>query len=296
MDCSPVLPIPISYVGGKYLLFSVEAFSYLRREHRICGMLIGTIPQSPSQNVFLGLPVQLMSEEVQLLVTKGVASVVDDKYAHVVASENFTPSWTADYVSALEEESQSASEARLANQQQRRRTALQKQKSKPSPNSSRGLVPEEDALQTLDGDGSTPVEETVFESQSSSPTLKPLSKQAFRITPATSAHLLPNTSLSLSLPVETTKSFPLFRHLHDKGYYISPGLRFGCQYTVYPGDPLRFHSHFLANGTNWDEENDLMDLVGGGRLGTGVKKGYLIGGQNPKNDEVRTFSIEWAAM
>lgn len=54
-----------------------------------------------------------------------------------------------------------------------------------------------------------------------------------------------------------------------------------------------------------------MDIVGGGRLGTGVKKGFLIGGSEPDSiggttggnkdgneDEgrIRTFSIEWAAM
>jgi tRNA-splicing endonuclease subunit Sen34 len=87
--------------------------------------------------------------------------------------------------------------------------------------------------------------------------------------------------------------------LHSKGYFLSPGLRFGCQYVVYPGDPLRFHSHFLAVAADWDQEIDLMDIVGGGRLGTGVKKGYLIGGVEPgpeKEGEVRTFSVEWAVM
>ena len=47
-----------------------------------------------------------------------------------------------------------------------------------------------------------------------------------------------------------------------------------------------------------------MDIVGGGRLGTGVKKGFLIGGQDPRRieddaragEDVRTFSIEWAGM
>ena len=58
-----------------------------------------------------------------------------------------------------------------------------------------------------------------------------------------------------------------------------PGLRFGCHYSVYPGDPLRYHSHFLTTGLGWDEEFDLLDIVGGGRLGTGVKKAYLIGGE-----------------
>ena len=78
---------------------------------------------------------------------------------------------------------------------------------------------------------------------------------------------------------------------------------------AYPGDPLRFHSHFLCNGLEWDEEFDLLGLVGGGRLGTGVKKGFLIGGRadglndadSKKSDidsgsAVRSFCIEWAGM
>ena len=51
---SPILPIPISYVSGRYLLFSIDAVTYLRREHHICGVLVGTLPQIPQQNVFLG--------------------------------------------------------------------------------------------------------------------------------------------------------------------------------------------------------------------------------------------------
>ena len=53
---------------------------------------------------------------------------------------------------------------------------------------------------------------------------------------------------------------------------------------------------------DWEEEFDLLDIVGGGRLGTGVKKGYLIGGQEvneTKEEEdqgVRTFCIEWGGM
>jgi tRNA-splicing endonuclease subunit Sen34 len=50
----------------------------------------------------------------------------------------------------------------------------------------------------------------------------------------------------------------------------------------------------------WEEEFDLLDIVGGGRLGTGVKKGYLIGGQEANVGEtekgVRTFCIEWGGM
>ena len=97
---------------------------------------------------------------------------------------------------------------------------------------------------------------------------------------------------------------------------MMPGLRFGCDYNVYPGDPLRFHSHFQATCYGWDEEVAMLDLVAGGRLGTGVKKGFLVGGavenggsgdaergavakgedEDGKGMDVRAFCIEWAGM
>ena len=45
--------------------------------------------------------------------------------------------------------------------------------------------------------------------------------------------------------------------------------------------------HFASTLTSWlsaqsgNEEIDLMEVVGGGRLGTGVKKGFLLGGEAP---------------
>lgn len=40
----------------------------LRTQHHICGILTGTLPQVGQQNVFLGLPMMLLPEEVVLLV------------------------------------------------------------------------------------------------------------------------------------------------------------------------------------------------------------------------------------
>jgi tRNA-splicing endonuclease subunit Sen34 len=82
---------------------------------------------------------------------------------------------------------------------------------------------------------------------------------------------------------------------------MMPGLRFGCNFNVYPGDPLRFHAHFLASAYEFDEEIPLLDLIGGGRLGTAVKKGFLIGGEDldaeaESGRKMRTFCIEWGGM
>ena len=57
----------------------------------------------------------------------------------------------------------------------------------------------------------------------------------------------------------------------------------------------------MCRGYGWEEEIDLLDLVGGGRLGTGVKKGFLIGGVSGRGagdgeEEVRTFCVEWGGM
>jgi hypothetical protein len=43
----------------------------LRRDHRILGSLAGALPRFPAQNLFLGLPLVLMPEEVALCLEKG---------------------------------------------------------------------------------------------------------------------------------------------------------------------------------------------------------------------------------
>jgi hypothetical protein len=44
----------------------------LRSKHHICGILTGTLPHLAQQNVFLGVPLVLMPEEVVLLVEKSM--------------------------------------------------------------------------------------------------------------------------------------------------------------------------------------------------------------------------------
>lgn len=298
---SPTLPIPISYISGRYLLFSIDAVTYLRREHHICGVLIGTLPQIPQQNVFLGLPLELMPEEARLLVDKGVACIVDEAKAHN-GMGSLLEEDRRQYLRELESQGLHASRLLSDRKDQQREQVLKKLDEKAKAK----------ALKAKEEEGTVPPSPSVSDEARSSSKSTSTSRTsgpqlAMGITPPTSYPPLAQPTSSQHLPPpEVPLSYPLFAHLALRGYFLSPGLRFGCQYVAYPGDPLRFHSHFLSVSAEWDEEIDLMSIVNGGRLGTGVKKGFLLGGPQKSRDEaedeaervesVRTFSIEWAGM
>lgn len=319
MDTQPALPIPISYISGRYLLFSIDAVTYLRREHNICGVLIGTLPQIPQQNVFLGLPLELMPEEARLLVDKGVACIVDEAKAQD-GMKTLLEEDRRKYLRELESQGQHASRIFSDRKGLQREQALKKldEKAKAqarkaadgndvsaSPVTPTAARDEPASVMDLFDEESTPRPS----SRISSPSTASGTQLLMGITPATSYPPLSHPASSphqvLSAP-EVPLSYPLFAHLHSRGYFLSPGLRFGCQYVAYPGDPLRFHSHFLVVSAEWDQNIDLMDIINGGRLGTGVKKGFLLGGPQKARDSdeseaervesVRTFSIEWAGM
>ena len=90
---APTLPFPISRISQKierYFLYDANTATWLRREHHILGVLVGTLAQIPQQNVFLGLPLQLQPEEARLLVEKRLAYVVDDREWHSKSYSSMT--------------------------------------------------------------------------------------------------------------------------------------------------------------------------------------------------------------
>ncbi|KAJ5279319.1 tRNA-splicing endonuclease subunit tsp-4 [Penicillium angulare] len=320
MDFQPTLPIPISFISGRYLLFSIDAVTYLRREHNTCGVLIGTLPQIPQQNVFLGLPLELMPEEARLLVDKGVACIVDEAKAQNDGMQSLLEEDRRQYLRELESQGLQAARIVAGRKEQQKEDYFKKQLEKKAKKKSNVHSKETSNCDTITSPAgpSTANDEPASlgdffvgdPSSSRGPsTSTPNPQQTYGVTPTTSYPPLPHPSTSseliLSRP-DVPLSYPLFAHMHSRGYFLSPGLRFGCQYVAYPGDPLRFHSHFLVVSAEWDQEINLMDIIIGGRLGTGVKKGFLLGGpqlERPEDgseiertESVRTFSIEWAGM
>ncbi|EHK46243.1 hypothetical protein TRIATDRAFT_217995 [Trichoderma atroviride IMI 206040] len=284
--------IRIANISGRYLVFDPDAVSALRRQANTNGTLVGTTPQQPTQNIFLGLPIELRPEEVDALIRTNVAYVVDDVAAHQSALQSLDPDSRRAYVSSLRLRKQAAQKVFAEiNAHKASITASKKNKNKEARDDS-SAVPSTD-LGTADSGALKP---------DGNPSPRNSQVTLLGVTPTSSInHVSPDAH---ALPVEPRNSEKgsLCQHMLGSGYFMTPGLRFGSRYSVYPGDPLRFHAHFMANEYGWEEEIPILDIVGGGRLATAVKKAFLIGGRKPSaspdmvTSPVRTFSIEWAGM
>lgn len=315
--------VRITRTGSRYLVFEVKDVAALRRDHCICAVLVGTTPQMPTQNVFSGLPLELTAEEAKLLLEKGVAYVAADAASHVDQLTSKDAAARQAYLQSLKTRRRAFE--RLADEQavqskrvgeSMRLKALAKRAasadqglSKPvSGDEEAGREPEEQPDHAGDADSLVSDYSLISISTASERSRRGQTPAGatFHITPTTSVDMLTDPQAH-TVSIEAPRGYPLFKHLNSQGYYVTPGIRFGADYSVYPGDPFRYHAHFMATSFEWDEEMTVLDLVTGGRLGTGVKKGFLIGGEaatapsddvgkDAGEDRVRAFTIEWVAM
>ncbi|EGX53715.1 hypothetical protein AOL_s00006g43 [Orbilia oligospora ATCC 24927] len=308
----------------------------------MCGTLFGTLPQAQQQNIFLGLPLELMREEARLLVDqrelqwgkkniildwiagsnrslKGVATIVEDSLAHRDAVKALSETDKADILSLKIQEQDKLMLANREESIKRKEAAIEnakasgKWKTKPARASESSIDKSKETPlfeSTLDaivdgvgGEGGR--EELASTAQRTS--ADDGSQRQYVIPMASSAiglHSLRLPREAENIPSPPDARYQVYKYLQSLGYFMSPGLRFGCQFVAYPGDPLRFHSHFLVKSLQWDEELSMLDLVGGGRLGTGVKKAWMMAGleqrdieaDRPESHGVRTFCVEWAGF
>ncbi|KAK7417031.1 tRNA-splicing endonuclease subunit [Neonectria punicea] len=281
-------PVRISQIAGRYLVFDADSASLLRRNENVNGTLTGTAPQQPTQNIFLGLPVELRPEEAEALVRRKVAYLVDDVAAHQSVLRNPNPDARKAYLDSLKTRKQTAQ--RVLAEKNARRVAEIAKRHGVSASRSKKPPPADDG------------DDVLFSNNLSDSSRREQhgTAKSLGVTPTCSGALISHETAQM-FRTDVPSEGPLCRFLLSSSYYMTPGLRFGAKYSVYPGDPLRFHAHFMATQYDWDEEIPILDIVAGGRLATAVKKAFLMGGQQPGSEtspdgQVRTFSLEWAAM
>ncbi|KTG39966.1 hypothetical protein cypCar_00004757 [Cyprinus carpio] len=86
--------------------------------------------------------------------------------------------------------------------------------------------------------------------------------------------------------------FCVYRDLRNKGFYLTSAGKFGGDFLVYPGYPLRFHAHFIALCISMDEELPLCDILAIARLGSNVKKTVLLCSPQKRSESGKHESVE----
>nr|CAD7202290.1 unnamed protein product [Timema douglasi] len=85
-----------------------------------------------------------------------------------------------------------------------------------------------------------------------------------------------------------------FKTLWEQGHFITPGQKFGGDFLVYPGDPVKFHAQFLIICVERSSALPMSEIVAFGRLGSSVRKTVVIASPSSDQKSVVFQSINWS--
>ena len=85
----------------------------------------------------------------------------------------------------------------------------------------------------------------------------------------------------------------VFKVLKDKGYIVSPGIKFGCDFAVYERGPGIDHAPFLISVYVPATNITATSIVLSGRLATTVKKQFILACPRLKKRQVHFIGIDW---
>lgn len=236
----------------------------LLREAGLTGTFTGTLPLIPQQNVFLGLPLQLLDEEVIYLVRRGLAVVVSEQESYTTAGQDEIADWNAAWeIDRREQQAQAWQDKML----------LKARYTKTSQDlTAAASQPTEEQLATLPWHYTIPSSSAVVRSSDTGRDHKLTwytPRVYTKLSKLQQVYAYPTNAAEVG-------SVALFEHLKSQGMWCMSGLRFGGHFSVYPGDPLRYHSHYTAQLVLPSDHISMAHLIANGRLGTAVKKTHLI--------------------
>uniref|UniRef100_A0A8C6VPR9 tRNA-splicing endonuclease subunit Sen34 n=1 Tax=Naja naja TaxID=35670 RepID=A0A8C6VPR9_NAJNA len=278
--------IRIYLLEGKAFVWNYADARRIREEHRIVGVLVGALPRKPRQNVRLGLPLELLPEEVRLLLDKGLATLVRSPTSQSLGhGKNQLEENYQEQLRLSAEQKKTMLES-LADQITQGRAKKWQQKE--------GGGGELVCITAVDPRLNLAVDFTTTNTIEPPPLVQPAESG--------SCFVLPRESMMIQLPTERTQIaeeetvdwhvasqlwpyagqerhemlYSIFRDLWERGYYVTTGSKFGGDFLIYPGDPMRFHAHYIALCFSKDAPISLCDIISAGRLGTNVKKTVLL--------------------
>jgi tRNA-intron endonuclease, archaea type len=85
----------------------------------------------------------------------------------------------------------------------------------------------------------------------------------------------------------------VFESLRNKGYVVSPGIKFGCDFAVYIQGPGIDHAPYLVKVLEPFEYISGTDIVLAGRLATTVKKQFILAIVYIEDKLIKFVGFDW---
>jgi tRNA-intron endonuclease len=83
----------------------------------------------------------------------------------------------------------------------------------------------------------------------------------------------------------------VYKELREKGYVVTPGIKYGCDFAVYENGPGRDHAPYVVQIMSGDAHLSAAEIVKAGRLASTVRKAFIIALVN--KEEVRFVEFNW---
>ncbi|KAG0212724.1 tRNA-splicing endonuclease subunit [Mortierella sp. GBA30] len=210
----------------------------LRQAHRIVGSLTGSLPRSPMQNIFQGLPLRLLPEEVYVLCSNGLVDIVDENRSYLQPA-------------AKDMLSSAASGA----------TSTVSLTTRPKD------TPATKTRKAIGGSESVVLHTLSDHLPWYSPQITaPVSEAGTVVVPSE----VQDSTMKLQRNI-------VFKHLWASlKCYLAPGMKFGGDYLLYRNDPLVCHASLIVSVKEMSAPLSLTDLASCARLASTVQKQHLI--------------------
>jgi len=85
----------------------------------------------------------------------------------------------------------------------------------------------------------------------------------------------------------------VYRDLRDRGYVVTPGIKFGSDFAVYRFGPGLEHAPFIVQVKSREERLSALEVIRSGRLATTVRKHFTIAIPDVKSGRVSYILFEW---
>src|SRR6266540_2821206 len=101
----------------------------------------------------------------------------------------------------------------------------------------------------------------------------------------------------LSAARETYRGFSaanqVYKDLREKGYVVTPGIKFGADFAVYEHGPGIDHAPFIVSVETPDSIMSPFEVVRAGRLATTVRKHFILAIPDTKSGKIRYLVFQW---